>query len=68
MVNLGASYVGTKLVHYLQDEHAARKSFISGIVVLGVLVSTVLAAVKTTETLAEEFRPGRAIQAPSSVH
>jgi len=67
-INLGASYVGTKLVHYLQDKHAARKSFISGIVALGVLISTVLAAIKTAESLAEEFGPGRASLAPSSVH
>lgn len=67
-VNLGASYVGTKLVHHLQDKHAARKSFISGIVALGVLISTVLAAVKAAESLAEEFGPGRAGPAHGPSH
>jgi len=42
MVNLAASFAGTKLVHFLQDNFSARKSFISGIVALGLLISVVL--------------------------
>jgi len=42
-VNLIASYAGTKLVHGLQDYMGARRSIISGIVSVGVVISTVLA-------------------------
>lgn len=42
MINIAASYVGTKFVHCLQERFAARRSFISGIVAVGVLISAVL--------------------------
>jgi len=42
-VNLIASYAGTKLVHCLQDYMGARRSIISGIVSVGVVISTALA-------------------------
>jgi len=56
-INLMASYIGTKLVHWLQDKMKARKSIISGIVAFGVLVSTVLALVKLWPKLESRFGP-----------
>jgi len=56
-INLMASYVGTKLVHWLQDKMKARKSIISGIVAFGVLISTVLALVKLWPKLDARFGP-----------
>jgi len=55
-VNLVASYLGTKLVHWLQDMKA-RKSIISGIVAVGVLISTVLSLVKLWPKLVLRFSP-----------
>jgi len=46
LVNLVASYVGTSLVHLLQDKCSARKSYITFIVAAGVALSTVLSVVK----------------------
>jgi len=42
-INLVSSYLGTSLVHCLQDQLSARRSAISGIVSLGVVISTLLA-------------------------
>jgi len=56
-INLIASYVGTKLVHWLQDKMRARKSIISGIVAFGVLISTLLALVKLWPKLNAQFGP-----------
>lgn len=57
-VNLLASSVGTTLVHTLQDRFSARKSYISGIVLLGVAVSTALSVVKLVSKLRETFGSG----------
>lgn len=46
LVNFVASYCGTKLVHFLQERFAARKSFISAVVGLGVVVSAALSFLK----------------------
>jgi len=43
VVNLFASYIGTSLVHHLQDHLSGRRSYISFIVSLGVVISTALA-------------------------
>mmetsp|Transcript_134448 Transcript_134448/g.287641 ORF Transcript_134448/g.287641 Transcript_134448/m.287641 type:complete len:517 (-) Transcript_134448:74-1624(-) len=51
IVNLLASWAGTKATHFLQDSLAARRSYISGIVLLGVLMSTVLCCTKLVTTL-----------------
>jgi len=56
-VNLVASYLGTKLVHWLQDRMKARKSIISGIVAFGVFISTILALVKLWPKLMFRFAP-----------
>lgn len=56
-INLMASYVGTKLTHWLQDKMKARKSIISGIVAFGVLISTLLALVKLYPKLEARFGP-----------
>jgi uncharacterized membrane protein YfcA len=56
-INLFASYLGTKLVHWLQDSMKARKSIITGIVAVGVLISTVLALVKLWPKLVFRFAP-----------
>jgi uncharacterized membrane protein YfcA len=53
VINLVASYVGTKLVHWLQDKYGARKSYISMIVLAGVSASLVLAAIKFVQKLVE---------------
>mmetsp|Transcript_107856 Transcript_107856/g.300740 ORF Transcript_107856/g.300740 Transcript_107856/m.300740 type:complete len:506 (-) Transcript_107856:105-1622(-) len=45
-VNLLASYWGTVFVHFLQDQFAARRSYITGIVAVGVLISAILALTK----------------------
>uniref|UniRef100_A0A7S1S7B6 Membrane transporter protein n=1 Tax=Alexandrium catenella TaxID=2925 RepID=A0A7S1S7B6_ALECA len=45
-VSLVASYVGTSLVHFLEEHFWGKKSYVSCIVGLGVLVSTVLSVVK----------------------
>eukprot|EP00927_Polykrikos_kofoidii_P071507 TRINITY_DN67770_c0_g1_i1.p1 TRINITY_DN67770_c0_g1~~TRINITY_DN67770_c0_g1_i1.p1 ORF type:complete len:494 (-),score=93.19 TRINITY_DN67770_c0_g1_i1:71-1552(-) len=46
LVNLLASYGGTAFVHFLTDKFAARRSYITGIVALGVAVSAVLSLTK----------------------
>jgi len=46
LVNVVASYVGTSCVHFLMEDFHTRRSYISTIVALGVLISTVLALVK----------------------
>jgi uncharacterized membrane protein YfcA len=46
LINVAASYLGTKFVHCLQERFAARRSFISGIVAVGVLISAVLSLEK----------------------
>lgn len=43
LVNLVASFIGTSLVHHLQDHLSGRRSYISFIVSLGVVISTALA-------------------------
>jgi len=43
LVSWVSSYAGTSMVHYLQDQLSTRRSFISGIVSLGVVISTLLA-------------------------
>merc|ERR1719198_2603259 len=55
LVNLVASYAGTSLVHCLQDMHAARRSFISAIVAIGVLISTVLSVDKLFGEMGAHF-------------
>jgi len=45
-VTLVSSYGGTYLVHFLQDKYLGRKSFITGIVACGVLLSAGFTAVK----------------------
>jgi len=57
VINLIASYVGTSLVHMLQDKFAARKSYISLIVLLGVVISAVLSVIKLVSKLKEHFGP-----------
>lgn len=46
LTNLFASYLGTSLVHQLQDRFAARKSYITSIVAVGVLISAALSIIK----------------------
>lgn len=46
IVNLVASYVGTSLVHALQDRFHAKPSFITAIVCLGVFASVILSVYK----------------------
>mmetsp|Transcript_126310 Transcript_126310/g.306949 ORF Transcript_126310/g.306949 Transcript_126310/m.306949 type:complete len:397 (+) Transcript_126310:3-1193(+) len=46
IVNLIASYGGTAFVHFVQDRFATRRSYISGIVALGVMVSAILSLTK----------------------
>merc|ERR1719159_2417785 len=46
IVNLAASYWGTKLVHYLQEAFSGKKSLITFIVAAAVGISTVLAVAK----------------------
>merc|ERR1719276_63545 len=46
IVNLVASYVGTSFVHWLQDNYGTRKSYITGIVGLGVAISAGLSVTK----------------------
>jgi len=46
VVNLLASYAGTSFVHFLQDNFKTRKSYITMIVAVGVILSTVLSFVK----------------------
>lgn len=43
IVNLVASYLGTKIVHNLQDHMSRRRSYISALVSLGVVLSSLLA-------------------------
>merc|ERR1719450_924665 len=40
--HLAASYSGTKIVHYLQDNYGAKKSWITWIVAAGVFISAIL--------------------------
>lgn len=46
LVNLVGSYCGTAFVHHLQDKFATRRSYISAIVTLGVLLSAVFSLSK----------------------
>eukprot|EP00930_Biecheleria_cincta_P046663 TRINITY_DN32209_c0_g1_i1.p1 TRINITY_DN32209_c0_g1~~TRINITY_DN32209_c0_g1_i1.p1 ORF type:complete len:461 (-),score=56.79 TRINITY_DN32209_c0_g1_i1:363-1721(-) len=46
ITNLLASYCGTSLVHFLQDRFSGRRSYISGIVALAVVISSGLVATK----------------------
>jgi uncharacterized membrane protein YfcA len=48
VVSSTASYVGTSSVHLLQEKHATRQSYITGVVTLGVLASVVLSIYKLT--------------------
>lgn len=43
IANLVASYLGTKIVHHLQDHMSRRRSYISALVSLGVVLSSLLA-------------------------
>ncbi|CAK0796283.1 unnamed protein product [Prorocentrum cordatum] len=54
--NLKASFVGTSFVHYLQDVHGAKKSFISMIVAAGVLISTALSVLRLIEGIQDGFQ------------
>jgi len=51
IANLIASFLGTSLVHHLQDSFASRKSYITFIVAVGVATSMVLSFVKLMEEL-----------------
>jgi len=46
VVNLVASYLGTSFVHWLQDNYGTRKSYITGIVGVGVAISAGLSVTK----------------------
>lgn len=46
VVNLLASYMGTAFVHFLTDRFSGRRSYVSAIVAVGVLVSTGLSITK----------------------
>jgi len=46
LVTLVASFLGTLLVHYIQDTFSGRKSYITAIVAVGVAISAVLSVVK----------------------
>merc|ERR1719160_627978 len=46
LVNVAASYGGTKCIHFIQDKHAGRKSYITFIVAAAVGISAILAFVK----------------------
>lgn len=46
IVNLVASYLGTSFVHWLQDNYGTRKSYITGIVGVGVAISAGLSITK----------------------
>lgn len=50
-VNLLASYAGTAFVHFLQDNFATKKWYITGIVCAGVLISTILSCVKLARAI-----------------
>lgn len=60
LVNVGASYVGTKCVHFMQDFHASRKSYITFIVAAAVGVSAILAVFKAFQ----EFDHRERLQTP----
>lgn len=49
LVSVGASYVGTKALHFIQEEHANRKSYITLIVATAVGISAVLAVAKALQ-------------------
>jgi len=51
LLNLIASYFGTMFVHLLQEHFATRRSFITGIVALGVLISAVMSCLKLAQGL-----------------
>jgi len=59
IVNLLASWAGTSFVHFLQDNFNTRKSYITAIVAVGVILSTVLSFVK----LVQHSKPGGAVHA-----
>lgn len=61
-VNLIASYLGTSLVHMLQDHFQARRSYISAIVLLGVAISTGLAMLKTYYVFTGQEAGGSALR------
>lgn len=61
-VNLFASYLGTSLVHMLQDHFQARRSYISAIVLLGVAISTCLAMLKTYYVFTGQEAAGSALR------
>eukprot|EP00746_Dinoflagellata_sp_MGD_P008793 gnl/MRDRNA2_/MRDRNA2_117643_c0_seq1.p1 gnl/MRDRNA2_/MRDRNA2_117643_c0~~gnl/MRDRNA2_/MRDRNA2_117643_c0_seq1.p1 ORF type:complete len:492 (+),score=86.04 gnl/MRDRNA2_/MRDRNA2_117643_c0_seq1:148-1623(+) len=49
LVNVAASYSGTKCIHFIQDEYVGRKSYITFIVAIAVGVSAILALVKAVQ-------------------
>lgn len=51
VVNFAASWIGTHIVHLLQDKFSARRSYISCIVCLGVAISAALTVVKFVHLL-----------------
>lgn len=55
LVNLSASYLGTSIVHVLQDRFSARKSYISAIVAAGVLISTILSLMKLAANIGTQM-------------
>jgi uncharacterized membrane protein YfcA len=53
LVTLVASFIGTLLVHYIQDRFDGRKSYITAIVAVGVGISAVLSVVKFVYLISE---------------
>merc|ERR1719221_4398 len=51
LVNLVASFAGTAFVHCLYSRHAARKSYISAVVAVGVVISTCFSLAELLEIL-----------------
>mmetsp|Transcript_70000 Transcript_70000/g.216436 ORF Transcript_70000/g.216436 Transcript_70000/m.216436 type:complete len:496 (-) Transcript_70000:20-1507(-) len=52
LANLVASYGGTAFVHFVQDRFARRRSYVTAIVALGVLVSAILSMSKLVSSTA----------------
>jgi uncharacterized membrane protein YfcA len=55
LVNLLASYAGTSFVHLLQDNYGTRRSYITAIVGLGVLISMVLSCIELWRSISGEI-------------
>jgi len=61
VTTLLASYAGTRLVHVLQDKFAARRSYLTFIVALGVATSAALSCIKLVRMMQEPAAPGPVI-------